>query len=70
MTGTTLKTINLHIADFGVELIKGKGYFYFADITDKPVADTIPSVYTCHLRSMTLMQWYEYVEQAITSAVA
>ena len=67
MAGTFIKNVNTHIAKFGVELVRGKGYFYFADITDEPVADEIPSVYTYHLRSMTFCQWYEHVKNAVTN---
>jgi hypothetical protein len=70
MAGTFIKDVNAHIAQFGVELVRGKGYFYFADITDEPVADKIPSVYTPYLRSMTFRQWYEHVEKAANGELA
>ena len=70
MAGTFIKDVNTHIAKFGVELVRGKGYFYFADITDEPVADKIPSVYTFYLRSMTFRQWYEHVEKSVNSELS
>ena len=65
MTLATINNINKSIAKHGVEVVRGKGYFYFADIGDKYVADTIPSVYSFHLRCMTLEKWVCYVENAI-----
>ena len=69
MAGTFIKDVNAHIAQFGVELVRGKGYFYFADITDEPIAEKIPSVYTNYLRSMTFRQWYLHVENAVTGEI-
>jgi hypothetical protein len=61
----TINKVNNQIAKHGVELVKGNGYFYFADIGDAYVADKIQSVMSCHLRCMTIEQWASYVEQSI-----
>jgi hypothetical protein len=67
MTLATIKKVNAAIEKFGVEIVKGNGYFYFADIGDAYVSDNIESVYSCHLRCMTVEQWLSYVESAIQS---
>ena len=67
---TTLKTINKAIATYGVELVKGNGYFYFADTTSENVADSIPSVYSMHLRGMSLDQWVNHVSEALCTPQA
>ena len=45
MTAATLTKINAEIAKHGVEVVKGNGYFYFADTGEEHLADHIPSVY-------------------------
>lgn len=71
MTQATYRKVNMAIAKQGVELVKGYGYHYFADIEGSPHyrADSIPSVYDGgFLRSMTLEQWIEHVEDALAKA--
>lgn len=67
MTAATLNKINAEIAKHGVELVKGEGYFWFAALEGAPmgVEDRVPSVWTCHLRSMSLEQWVGHVETAL-----
>lgn len=68
MTAATYKKINAAIAKHGVELVKGNGYHYFADLPNAPEynADRIPSVYDGgFLRSMPLEDWIAHVEQAL-----
>lgn len=62
MTAPTIKKINAAIAQHGVEIVKGDGYFYFADIGDAFIAEKIRSVYTMFLRDMSLEQWVLYVQ--------
>ena len=62
---TTLNKVNQAISTYGVELVKGKGYFYFADIGDSFVADNILSVYSMHINCMSLEQWIKYVDEAL-----
>lgn len=65
MTAATITKINAAIEKHGVEIVKGNGYFYFADIGEAFVADKIASVWSCHLRCMTLEQWVSHVETEI-----
>jgi hypothetical protein len=65
MTAATINKINTAIAKHGVEVVKGDGYFYFADIGDDFVADHIPSVYSMTLRCMSLEDWISHVEGAL-----
>jgi hypothetical protein len=65
--------VNAAIAKHDVELVKGRGYHYFADLDGAPTfnADKIPSVYDGgFLRSMTLEQWVEHVEDALVESAA
>lgn len=61
MTKPTLNKVNEAIAYYGVELVKGNGYFYFADTGSRYIADWIPSVYSPRLTTMSLEKWVEYV---------
>ena len=61
MTAPTIAKINAAIAKHGIEIVKGNGYFWFFGEID------IPSVYTCHLRDLTLEQWVQHVEDAINT---
>tara|TARA_R110000851_G_scaffold178010_10_gene324949 strand:- start:1679 stop:1867 length:189 start_codon:yes stop_codon:yes gene_type:complete len=61
MTVATIKKVNAAIADKGVELVKGNGYFYFADTGEDYVADFIDSVYSTTLRCMTVEEWVAHV---------
>lgn len=62
MTAPTIQKINQQIADHGVEVVKGNGYFYFAAISDDAIE--IPSVYTMRLRDLSLEEWVEHVSGA------
>lgn len=67
MTAATVNKINARIACHGVEVVKGAGYFYFADLPGAPTynAMKIPSVYSMTLRCMTLEGWVEHVNDAL-----
>jgi hypothetical protein len=64
MPVTTIKNINAAIEHHNVEICKGTGYFYFAPLPGAPnhLDDLIPSIYTCHLRDMSVQQYVDYVE--------
>ena len=68
MTAPTIKKINAAIAHHGVEVVKGSGYFYFADLPGAPEynADKIESVFSGgFLRCMSLEDWIAHVDDAI-----
>lgn len=67
MPRLTMRNINAAIAKHHVELVKGDGYFYFADKDDSPVynAEVVSSVYSCHLDCMTLQGWAAHVEDCV-----
>lgn len=70
MSIATLSVINRRLLPYKVGLCKGKGYFYFFDHEDSPHfrADSIPSVYTCHLRDLTVDEWVAHAVDAIAKA--
>ena len=70
MTVATMNKINANIARHGVEVVKGNGYFYFADLEDSLEynADKINSVYSMQLRCMSLEDWIAHVDQALAAA--
>ena len=68
MTKPTLNKVNEAIAYYGVELVKGNGYFYFADTGTRCAADLIPSVYSTRLTTMSLEKWVEYVASNLNKA--
>ena len=67
MTAATINKINKQIARHGVEVVKGNGYFYFADLPNAPEynADKITSVFAPNLRCMSLEYWVAHVEDAL-----
>lgn len=67
MTAATVNKINAAIAKHGVEVVKGAGYFYFADLPESPNfnAEHINSVYCMNLRCMSLEDWVQHVETAL-----
>ena len=71
MTAATLNKVNEALAEHGVELVKGKDYFYFADLPGSLHyrAIGIPSVMSNVLRCMTLEEWVEYAEDHMTRPV-
>lgn len=69
MTAATINKINAAVADHGVAVFKGDGYFYFYDLDDADTfnADRIPSVYSTTLRCMALEDWVAHVEDALAA---
>ena len=67
MTTPTIAKINAAIAKHGIEIVKGNGYFWFDDLFARETYKDVPSVYTCHLRDLTLEQWVQHVEDAINN---
>jgi hypothetical protein len=62
----TLKTVNKALAERlgpGIELIRGRGYFYFAGWRTEGWANT--SVMVAHLRQLTVEQWIREAEVLI-----
>lgn len=70
MPRLTIANINKAIAQYGIALHKGEGYFYFYDLDESAEcnADRIPSVYSCHLSTYTLDGWIRYVKSALSIA--
>ena len=70
MTAATISKINANIARHGVEVVKGNGYFYFADLEGAPEynADKIDSVFSMQLRCMSLEDWISHVDEALIDA--
>ena len=65
MTAATINKINAAIARHAIEVVKGNGYFFFADLEGAPTynADKVASVYSNTLRCMSLEDWIAYVDQ-------
>lgn len=64
----TLKNLNKYIANpLGVELIKGKGYFYLWDLPGKEVINTSnsTSIYVYSLSQLTWKQWEEEIKSIV-----
>lgn len=64
----TLKKINTYLQARAphIQVIKGKGYFYFADTDDSELCRHLPdSIYVCHLNHLTLEHWYREMDIAI-----
>jgi len=58
----TIKTVNRAISSTGLELVRGKGYFYFVAASGDAVdVDSIPVFSINHL---TLSRWIEEAEDA------
>lgn len=70
MTAATIRNINAAIAKHGVEVVKGNGYFYFADTGEAYLAEHIASVYSCQLRALSLEEWVSHVEAQVQNAIA
>jgi hypothetical protein len=68
----TLPQINADIArrhpGLDIELVKGKGYFYFAGHDGMGLG--IDSIYVCHLNQCDLDWWLENVNENIERAIA
>ena len=69
MPRLTIKAINDKIAPHGVELVKGCGYFYFADIGEAFVADSVASVYSAQLNCMSLAAWTDHVATSVAATL-
>lgn len=70
MTKVTLKKLNayLQVRAPRLELVKGKGYFYFADRNIEMDAFDLPdSVYVYALNHLSLERWYEVIDAALTT---
>jgi len=71
MTQVTIKNLNAEIArrypSLDIELVKGRGYFYF-DGDDG--FDAIDSIYVFALNQMGFKQWMEYIESNIRESLA
>jgi hypothetical protein len=70
MAKFNIKTLNAEIAKHGVELVKGEGYFYFASLDDRCIAQAkdLESIYVCHFNQMTPAQWRSTVAASILDA--
>lgn len=61
----TLRKVNKELAPFGVELVKGDGYFYFeGEVVDNK---SYTSVYVFRLNQLTLEQWLEEFQNILKS---
>ncbi len=69
MATATLNKINEAIAKHGVEVVKGNGYFYFANTGEEYLAQHVPSVYSAQPRCMSLEEWIAYVDDAVKTAL-
>lgn len=69
MTAATVNKINAAIARHNVEVVKGAGYFYFADLDGAPTfnADKIESVFSTTLRCMSLEDWIAHVDEGVAA---
>jgi hypothetical protein len=69
MARTTMRSINKKLEGFGVELVKGDGYFYFADLVGSQsyIAENLDSVYTMRVNDLTETQWVDYVSCSVAA---
>jgi hypothetical protein len=67
MTAPTINRINAALAakDLPFEIVRGAGYFYFAATEGAPYMDEIKSVYSMHLRAMSLEEYVDHVQEAV-----
>ena len=57
----TIAKLNAKIAHRGIELVKGRGYFYFAILDGFPDDTELPKrVFVPHFNRMTIDQWMDY----------
>ena len=72
MPATTINNINKALADKGLpfEIVKGDCYFWFAALDAAPMGseDKITSIYSNHLRGMTVAEYVAHVSDAIQPA--
>jgi hypothetical protein len=66
MARVTINRVNERIAAYGYEIVKGKGYFYFAPLNfpENPMLDD-SSVLVYHLNSLDLDRWESELVQKI-----
>lgn len=65
----TIKGLNKSLRKYGVEVVKGNGYFWFADVGDEClVAHHIPSVYVARLRWIEADDWIAHVRDSLIDA--
>lgn len=69
MPAVTINNINaaLKAEGFPIEIVKGDCYFYFSAVGDAPagIEDAIDSIYSNHLRAMTIEQYVDHVRTSI-----
>ena len=69
MAKFSIKDLNKDIAQYGVELVKGRGYFYFASLDD-PCINEIhnpSSIYVYAFNHMSEAKWREHVTYELTA---
>ncbi len=66
MTSATVNRVNaaLKAADLPIYMVKEPTYIWFGAEDNAPagIEDYIGSIYSCHLRDMTVEQYVEYVK--------
>lgn len=66
MPAVTIANINaaLHTAALPLEIVKGDCYFWFAATPDAPmgVEDAVDSIYSNHLRGMSIAAYVDHVK--------
>ena len=62
----TIARVNARLLPHGVEIVKGRGYFYFAAVREDAREWLIPSVMTTRLNALSLSQWIDHVESHLT----
>jgi|TARA_R110002124_G_scaffold97836_2_gene243018 hypothetical protein len=64
MSHLTIKKVNKEIVNYGYELVKGKGYFYFFPLKNNPeFYDSL--VLIPRLNDFTLFQWEQELKYKI-----
>lgn len=64
----TLKNLNQYLQSSvpQLELVRGRGYFYFADSEESDCCVTLPnSIYVCYLRQQDWKAWTDDIDKAI-----
>tara|TARA_B100000579_G_scaffold394177_1_gene371352 strand:+ start:853 stop:1113 length:261 start_codon:yes stop_codon:yes gene_type:complete len=64
----TIKKLNTYLQARvpQIQVVRGNGYFYFADSDDSPICVNLPeSIYVCYLNHLTLEQWHLEMDQAV-----
>jgi len=67
----TMKNLNAHIAQkyptYGLELVRGNGYFYFAN--NGPVYFEPDSIQVCYLHQVDFARWCTFIDFSIDEAI-